>query len=94
MVTIQERHLFPFIEVNVDRGELERVIREAYTKAFGEEDIVDVYVSRFPDEYGAMVFLKHVPPPEAEDLAVAQEDYFRSLGIRLGILVLKAKTSA
>ena len=71
-----------------------RIIREAYQEAFGQEEIVDVYVSRFPYEYGAMVLFAHEPPPEAEELALKQEERFRSLGIRLGILVLKAKASA
>lgn len=94
MIVTKERPFSPFFEVEVDRGELERVIREAYTDAFGEEEIVDIYVSRFPYEYGAMVFFAHDPPFEAQDMALEQEERFRSLGIRLGILVLKAKANA
>lgn len=81
----------PFVEVGVDRGELERIIQYAFETAFGQEEVIDVYVSRFPYEYGALVFLKNEPPPEAETIALQQEEQFRALGIRLGILIRKAK---
>lgn len=93
MIVTKERTFSPFFEVEVDRGELERVIRDAFLAAFGADSVVSVYVSRFPHEYGAIVLLKHDPPPEAEEVALEQEERFRWLGIRLGILVLKAKAS-
>ena len=77
----------------MDRGELERILRDAYQATFGSEEVVSVYISRFPYEYGAIVLLKHAPSPKAEEIALEQEEYFRSLGIRLGILVLKAKAT-
>ena len=93
MYLMGEEHKLPFIEIGVDRGELERRIRDAFTSALGQEEIFDVYVSKFPYEYGAFVLLKHQPPEEAESVALEQEEEFRQAGINLGILVRQAHVS-
>ncbi|MEM7534303.1 MAG: hypothetical protein AAF639_19130 [Chloroflexota bacterium] len=79
----------PHIKIGVDRGDLEWAIRHAFYEEVGEEEVIDVYISRYPEEYGATVLLKNEPTPEAEEFAFEQEDYFRSLGIRVGILIFK-----
>ena len=81
----------PFIGVGVDRGDLERIIKEDFETTLGQDEVIDVYVSRFPYEYGAMVFLKNDPPPEADTIALKQEAQFRTLGIPIGILIRQAK---
>ena len=81
----------PLGEIGLDRGELEHAIREVVVATLGEEEVIDVDVSRFPEEYGAIVQVRHEPSPEAEALAVAHEERFRRAGIRGGIFVLRAK---
>ncbi|OGO42203.1 MAG: hypothetical protein A2Z04_01590 [Chloroflexi bacterium RBG_16_57_9] len=83
----------PDVEVGVDRYELERAIHEAFVAALGAEEVRDVHVSQFPYEYGAIVLLRHEPSAEAEALALKQEERFRMAGIRVGILVRKARRS-
>jgi len=90
MATVVER-AFPDLEVGIDRFELERTIQDAFAAALGEEEVVDVHVSRFPHEYGAIVLLRHEPSPEALALALEQEGHWRAAGIRIGILVRSVK---
>lgn len=78
-------------EIGLDRDELERVVYEAFLAVLEEDEVIDVYVSRFPHEYGAVVLLRHEPSRQAEEVALEQEERFRSAGIHVGILVQKAR---
>lgn len=80
------------MEIGIDRSEVERAIQEAFVTALGEGEVIDVHVSQFPHEYGAIVLLRYEPSKEAEALALEQEERFRAFGIDVGILLVVGKT--
>jgi hypothetical protein len=88
------KRTFPAVEVGVDRYDLERAIREAFESSLGKEEIIEVYVSRFPHEYGAVVLLRNAPSRQAETVALEQEERFQRAGLQVGILVQKARDHA
>ena len=90
MIAVREQPFLP-IDVAVDRYDLAETIRTAFAALLGEAEVVDVHVSQFPHEYGAIVLLKHQPSAEVEAQAVALEEQLRAASIRVGILVRKAR---
>ena len=70
---------------------LAQVICTAFEATVGEEEVMDVRISRFPHDYGAIVILKNVPSPAAETEAIVQEEHLRETGIPVGILVRQIK---
>lgn len=93
MYATTKEQTFSFAHLAADRGELERMIQHAFITTLGQEEVINVYVSRFPYEYGAIVLLKNEPLAESEALAIEQEERFRKLGIHLGILVRKVRAT-
>jgi hypothetical protein len=91
MVTMTRERISLAVEMGVDRYELERAIQEAFVAALGREEVIGVHVSQLPYEYGVIVLLRHEPSPEAEALALEQEEWFRGVGIRVGLLVRGAR---
>ena len=81
----------PFItgpKPRIDLYQIERQVKEAFEREFGQGEVITITASQYPSEVGVTLFLEHYDREKVSGFQEKVEKEFAAQGLRVGLLVM------
>ncbi len=88
---IQRELAIPAIQVDVDLESLEKTVRYAFIREFGQNVVKEVRASKYPHMYSVVVWVTRKKVGPMLDLCIRLQEAFERQGLSVGVSTREAR---